>query len=87
MCTKTNTMATHNLKILPEHFKNVIEGTKRFEVRRNDRNFKNGDGLCLEEYDLQTKQYTGQSKYFIVTNILYGGQYGIQEGFCVMSIY
>lgn len=62
-------MPTHNLKILPEHFKNVLNGTKKFEVRKNDRDFKNGDGLCLEEYDLQTKQYTGKEKYVIVTNI------------------
>lgn len=41
----------HNLKIKPCYFKDVVSGVKTFEVRFNDRNFKMGDILVLEEFD------------------------------------
>lgn len=30
----------HELKILPEYFEAVVSGNKRFEIRKNDRNYK-----------------------------------------------
>ncbi|HGS9342764.1 DUF3850 domain-containing protein [Clostridioides difficile] len=30
----------HELKILPQYFKEVVNGNKNFEVRKNDRSFK-----------------------------------------------
>lgn len=41
---------THHLKILPEYFQGVINGKKPFEIRYNDRDFKKGDRVILEEY-------------------------------------
>lgn len=32
-------MKTHELKIKPEYFRDVVRGIKTFEVRQNDRNF------------------------------------------------
>ncbi len=43
-------MKTHELKILPEYFEAVSDGTKTFELRNNDRDFKVGDILILKEY-------------------------------------
>ena len=40
----------HQLKTWPEYFKAVAAGTKTFEVRENDRNFKVGDVLELREW-------------------------------------
>ena len=40
----------HRLKIKPEYFQAVINGTKPFEIRYNDRNFQKGDRVILEEY-------------------------------------
>ena len=51
----------HELKTLPIYFEEVIEGRKSFEVRKNDRNFKVGDMLALNEYDAEKKEYTGNS--------------------------
>ena len=42
----------HELKIWPAFFKAVLDGSKRFEVRRNDeRGFQKGDRVILSEYD------------------------------------
>lgn len=41
----------HYLKILPQYFSHVLDGTKTFEIRRNDRDFAVGDCVLLEEYD------------------------------------
>ncbi|MBR5782892.1 MAG: DUF3850 domain-containing protein [Clostridia bacterium] len=48
----------HELKELTEYFKDVAEGRKGFEVRKNDRDFKVGDFLALNEYD--GSKYTGR---------------------------
>ncbi|BBN97471.1 DUF3850 domain-containing protein [Sporolactobacillus terrae] len=49
-------MVTHKIKILPEYFKAVAEGRKTFEIRNNDRNYREGDTVVLQEWD---GQYTG----------------------------
>lgn len=51
-------MTQHELKILPEYFVVVANGTKTFEVRKDDRLFEVGDILCLREFDGQ--KYTGR---------------------------
>jgi Domain of unknown function (DUF3850) len=41
----------HELKIWPQYFSRVADGTKTFEVRKNDRGFQLGDTICLKEFD------------------------------------
>ena len=41
---------THFLKTKPEYYQAVIDGSKPFEIRKNDRKFKTGDKVCLMEY-------------------------------------
>lgn len=43
-------MATHELKITPLYFNQVASGLKKFEIRRNDRDFAEGDQLKLREF-------------------------------------
>jgi ASC-1-like (ASCH) protein len=47
-------------KIWPQYFDVVASGKKRFELRIADFNIKEGDTLILEEWDPETKQYTGR---------------------------
>lgn len=76
----------HELKVWPEYFRPIWLEEKKFEVRKNDRNFQRGDGLQLKEYDPKKKKYTGREEYYEVTYILYGPDFGIKKGYCVMSI-
>lgn len=41
----------HELKIWPQYFCRVEDGSKTFEVRKNDRGFQLGDTVILKEYD------------------------------------
>lgn len=75
----------HALKQHPEHFLDVTAGKKLFEVRKNDRDYKVGDLLALNEYDPETKSYTGASVLVYVDYILDNPEY-CKEGYVVMSI-
>ncbi|WP_141671993.1 DUF3850 domain-containing protein, partial [Gilliamella apicola] len=44
-------MTTHELKIKSEYFMDVTQCQKRAEIRYNDRNYKVGDILVLNEID------------------------------------
>lgn len=43
-------MSAHELKIWPPHFEHLLDGRKRFEVRKNDRRFAVGDVIKFREY-------------------------------------
>jgi hypothetical protein len=78
-------MRRHELKCDAEQFTAVIEGRKTFEFRRNDRDFRVGDDLVLQEYLPSEKRLTGRESLRSVGYILHGPAYGIPEGFCVAS--
>ena len=73
----------HYLKTETEYYQAVEKELKKFELRKNDRDFKIGDMLYLEETVNGT--YTGRKlapkeiKY-----ILLGGKYGLEEGHCIV---
>ena len=51
---KESEQMIHKLKILPQYFEDKLQGMKKWEVRKNDRPFKNGDTLQLEEWSEET---------------------------------
>lgn len=53
-------MAIINKKIWPEFFEDVKAGRKKFELRLDDFDAKEGDTIVLEEWDQRTKEYTGR---------------------------
>lgn len=57
-------MTTHELKVVQPYFNALMDGSKTFEVRRNDRGFQRGDELLLmewaEPYFLFGMEFEGQ---------------------------
>ena len=53
-------MAIIKKKIWPEYFEQIRSGKKKFELRLNDFLVNEGDVLLLQEWDPQTKEYTGR---------------------------
>lgn len=75
---------THHLKIQPEYFEAVCNGTKRFKVRKDDRapHYEVGDLLILAEF--ADGAYTGRVVTVLV-DYIYRGEL-CRDGYCIMSI-
>lgn len=73
----------HEIKILPEYFEAVWTGKKKFEVRKNDRDYHVGDTVVLKEWNGES--FTG---YAVTKRISYmlSSVDGIKEGYCVFGI-
>lgn len=76
-------MTTHILKTLPIFFEAVFNGTKKFEIRKNDRDFQVNDILILAEYHIATNTYTGRE---LLTVITFMTDYKQQDNYVVMSL-
>lgn len=84
---------THELKTWPDPFQAVLDGTKTFEWRRNDRGFEVGDVLVLREWDpgptmpflRDLSGWTGRRVVVQVDYILASG-FDLPAGYVVMSI-
>jgi ParB family chromosome partitioning protein len=73
------------LKTETQYFQAVENGSKEFEVRKNDRGYKLGDIVYLQE--TVNGVYTGRVMPGCeVIYILLGGQYGIDPDYCVMQL-
>ena len=48
----------HTVKCYPEYFKPLMEGSKTFEVRENDRIYEVGDFLAVNEFLPEEDPYT-----------------------------
>lgn len=78
----------HKLKTIQPYFNEVKEGKKTFELRKNDRGFKQGDLLILEEFDPELGYdagYTGKA-FVVRVEYLLEGFDGIEEGYCILGV-
>ena len=76
---------THKLKILPKWYDDVLNERKKFEVRKNDRDFKVGDILLLQEWE--RGKYTGREILKEIEYIYHGdGAYGLSEEYCILGL-
>ena len=75
--------AKHELKIEPKYFEAVKDGRKKFEIRKNDRNYQEGDILVLLEYDKYYEAFTGEK---ITVEISYMTDYAQKDGYVVLGI-
>ena len=72
-------------KILPQYFKDVIEGKKTFELRQDTDDIQVDDVLDLLEWD--GEKYTGRNIRCTVTYVLRNvPQFGLMDGYCIIGI-
>lgn len=72
-------------KILPQYFRDVINGNKSFELRKDEDNIQSGDTLILKEWD--GERYTGNQAARLVTYVLRDAvEYGLMDGYCIIGI-
>ncbi len=74
----------HHLKTVNPYFDEVWEGNKTFEVRYNDRVFKEGDTIVLREYS-RSDGYSGREIEAKIGYVL--EQFiGLADGFVAFSL-
>ena len=61
-------MKLHVLKIENNYYVAVMQGRKRAELRKDDRDFKEGD--LIHFTTIKGSEYEGQFNLFIITHIL-----------------
>jgi hypothetical protein len=80
-------MTTHDLKVWPTYFDAIADGSKSFELRRDDRGFRAGDRLRLREWNPNSEAYTGREATCSVEYLLAGTpELGLLRGFVIMAI-
>ncbi len=76
----------HELKLHPKFFCRVADGTKCFEIRKNDRDYQVGDTLILREYDPDIGWPDSGSYESIIAEITYITSAHQQNGYVVLGI-
>jgi hypothetical protein len=81
----------HELKVWPEYFEAIQRGAKPFEIRKDDRGYREGDVLLLREYSPGPDEYTGREIEARVTFCIYGSNamgfaFGLRPGFVAMGL-
>lgn len=82
----------HYLKSWPHQFIAVKAGVKTAELRRNDRDYSVGDLMILQEYDPETKQYSGRVVTVEIThkldkdNICAVSKEALSDEFAILSV-
>ena len=77
--------ALHELKTWPPFFADVLSGDKSFEVRRDDRGYREGDRLRLREWT--GTGYSGREAERTVVYVLRDAeQFGVRAGYVVIGL-
>ncbi len=75
----------HHLKVWPSYFEKIVRGEKPFELRKNDRDFQEGELLCLWEFG--DGEYSDRAVLANVTYVLKDcPQFGLMDGYCIMGV-
>ena len=55
---KNRRLKTHTIKCWPQFFGPVADGSKTFEIRKNDRDYRVGDTLVIQEWCPKKRDFT-----------------------------
>lgn len=73
----------HQIRLASMYFDDVVSSKKPFELRKNDRSYKEGD--VLEMMEFADGKNTGRTVKALVTYLLQ--EYaGLEDGYCIMGI-
>ena len=72
----------HHLKTETEYFQAVERSTKKFKLRKNDRNFKKYDIVYLEE-TVNGVPTGRQIPSLEIQYVLVGGEHGLDPDYCI----
>lgn len=78
----------HELKCFPQYFCALKSGVKRFELRKNDRDFQVGDKLIIREYrrpenGVLTGRKLQRTIQYITKDAIH---LGLMEGYCILGL-
>ena len=75
----------HDLKSHPVYFGAALAGRKPFEIRRGDRDFRNGDYTLEREWDPTAKRYTGRTLVRRIISV-WQGVTGLDRGYRALGL-
>jgi hypothetical protein len=76
----------HELKSHPRPFNSILAGHKKHDLRTNDQDFLEGDEILFREWDPDMQRYTGRHLIATITYMTRGGELGLAENLCIMSL-
>jgi hypothetical protein len=92
----SRTTVYHILKCDSPFWGDVARGDKTFEIRKNDRNFRLGDTLCLRDWlpdrGLYRHEVTGKQESIVHARVGYicysgmSGWFGLEPGYVAMGL-
>ena len=77
-----NGQQVHQIRIAATYFEDAESGRKPFELRKNDRNYKEGDILDMMEF--KDGRNTGRTIRKVVTYLLENYS-GLEDGYCILG--
>lgn len=79
-------MKIHRVKCYRRFFEQITSGEKQYEIRRNDRDYKPGELLELNE--TVDAEYTNRAALYEITSVMLDSDFpdGIKSGFAVLGI-
>lgn len=72
----------HQIRLASMYFDDVVSGKKSFELKKNDRGYKEGDFLEMMEF--KDGKNTGRTVRVLVTYLL-EDYTGLEDGYCIMG--
>ena len=77
----------HELKCWESYFHGLQDGSKMFELRKFDRDFRIGDTLHIRETTYADGMYTGRECWRNISYILaHEDDLGLKDGFAILSL-
>lgn len=84
----------HDLKSWPDQWMAINSGHKTADLRNNDLGFEVGDVCVFREWDPDMHlvdvgpegPYTGRECRRVVTHVLHGGRFGLNQGYVMLSL-